>query len=107
MAQIYPLKGYDCVQLSAAISLKNRLKDFNVKMIFVSSDSQLCKAAADEGFEVINPNEVTKAGKQEVSAQPKGQIPITRPVFDYLDRRGHSETTVYWLGSPGTQCEKI
>ncbi len=86
LAQVYPLKGYDCIQLSAAISLKTRLKDFNVRTVLISSDSQVCNAAADEGFEVIDPNKITKEGKQKPPVQPQMQIPVTRPVFDYSDR---------------------
>jgi len=82
LAQTFPLKGYDCIQLSAPIALKNRLKDFSLNMIFISSDSQLCKAAVDEGFEVINPNETTIQGREQPVKQVEKKIPITRPDFE-------------------------
>ncbi len=86
LSQIYPLKGYDCIQLSAAISLKERFKNLNLKMVFLSSDSQLCKTATYEGFEVVNPTKIAKEDEVEIPVSHKKQIPITKPVFDYTDK---------------------
>ncbi len=45
LTQKYPLKGYDAVQLAAALNLFEALKKQNRRMIFISGDKQLLHAA--------------------------------------------------------------
>ena len=55
LAETYNLRGYDAVQLAAAIHLKNPggLND----LIFVSADISLNAAAGSEGLVTDNPND--------------------------------------------------
>lgn len=50
LTQQYPLKGYDAVQLAAAMALKVALDRYGLAMIFVSGDRQLLNAAQAEGL---------------------------------------------------------
>jgi predicted nucleic acid-binding protein len=57
LAQRHPLRGYDAVHLASALALNQALAAENAgSATFVSADSVLCDAAADEGLAVINPN---------------------------------------------------
>jgi hypothetical protein len=52
------LRGYDAVQLAAAIELPERWLDLgSPSPIFVSADNNLNRAAKAEGFIVENPND--------------------------------------------------
>jgi predicted nucleic acid-binding protein len=53
VAEKYALRGYDAVQLAAALQIHVRLK---VPLLFVSADGALNHAAAAEGLSVENPN---------------------------------------------------
>lgn len=55
LTQQYPLKGYDAIQLACALDLQNTLREFEVQLIFVTSDKQLVQAAQAEGLQVENP----------------------------------------------------
>jgi uncharacterized protein len=56
-ADKYELRGYDAVQLAAAITIEKELKAAGApSLIFVSADSDLNNAAQAEGLAVENPN---------------------------------------------------
>ncbi len=55
LTQQHPLKAYDAVQLASALDLQNTLREFEVALIFVTSDKQLIRAAQAEGLQVENP----------------------------------------------------
>ena len=49
----YPLRGYDAVQLAAAIFVNQRLISDNLlPLIFISADERLCSAGIAEGLSV-------------------------------------------------------
>jgi hypothetical protein len=48
----HPLRGYDAVQLAAALTVRTS----GMAVEFWSSDVGLCQAAATEGLRVVNPN---------------------------------------------------
>lgn len=53
----HPLRGYDAVQLAAALTLRDILQKYGIMdLTFVSADDNLCHAASDEGLMVENPN---------------------------------------------------
>lgn len=55
--QRYPLRGYDAVQLAAAVIMNRRLLTNRLPaLIFVSADDRVCTAAAAEGLSMDNPN---------------------------------------------------
>jgi hypothetical protein len=57
LAQAHALRGYDAVQLAAAVTVKTRL--FSIRLpptILVSADNALNIAAANEGLSVEDPN---------------------------------------------------
>ena len=56
LAQRYGLRGYDSVQLSAAIEVSTLAQQFQSQFIFVSADDELNAAAVAEGLQVENPN---------------------------------------------------
>ncbi|MCY7375367.1 MAG: type II toxin-antitoxin system VapC family toxin [Pyrinomonadaceae bacterium] len=61
LAEKYALRGYDAVQLAAALEIYTRLInlkiDFTVSTFtFVSADNELNSAAQNEGLTVENPN---------------------------------------------------
>ena len=51
----HPLKAYDAVQIAAAQSLQEDLKQQGVDLVFVSGDDQALTAAQAEGIAVENP----------------------------------------------------
>lgn len=55
LAQKYPLKAYDAVQLSLALGANLLLATNNLVLIFVSGDDQLLRAAQAEGLLTDNP----------------------------------------------------
>jgi predicted nucleic acid-binding protein len=58
IAERHGLRGYDAVQLAAALSLRDELAGLNgVKLVLVSADGELNAAAEAEGLDVENPNE--------------------------------------------------
>lgn len=57
LAKKYPLRGYDAVQLAAALSAERvRQKAGASSLEFISADNDLNNAAASEGLTVNNPN---------------------------------------------------
>lgn len=53
----YPLRGYDAVQLAAAVRINRDLVSNHLPpLVFVSADNQLCSTAAMEGLITENPN---------------------------------------------------
>lgn len=58
LAEHYPLRGYDAVQLAGALTLRSlRTSRTASPFIFVSADIRLNTAARSEGFTVENPND--------------------------------------------------
>ena len=54
----HQLRGYDAVQLAAAMVLRDFLQTQAITdLIFVSADRDLCQAAATEGLMTENPND--------------------------------------------------
>ena len=57
LADKYELRGYDAVQLAAAVEIEKRIKLIgNSPLIFVSADNELNNAEIAEGLAVENPN---------------------------------------------------
>jgi len=57
LTSLYPLKGYDAVHLSSAITLNSVMLQKNIPPIhFISSDKTLCKSAKKEGLNVSDLN---------------------------------------------------
>ena len=57
LVRCYPLRGYDAVQLAAAIFVNQRLVvDDLPPLIFVSADERLCSAGIAEALSVHNPD---------------------------------------------------
>jgi predicted nucleic acid-binding protein len=57
VAKQHPLRGYDAVQLAAALELKDRLQSISsANLTFLSADDALCQIAAREGLLTDNPN---------------------------------------------------
>lgn len=57
LAKDYSLRGYDAVQLAAALQIHRRRKSLNLSpLIFVSADNNLNAAASAESLAVENPN---------------------------------------------------
>ena len=53
----YPLRGYDAVQLAAAVFVNQKLiSDSLAPLIFVSADERLCSAGIAEVLSVHNPD---------------------------------------------------
>ena len=56
-ADKYELRGYDAVQLAAAIEIENELKAVGAaSLVFVSADEDLNEVARAEGLSVENPD---------------------------------------------------
>jgi uncharacterized protein len=56
LAQLYPLRGYDSVQLACAIKANDLLMKVGVEpLTFLTADKALLKAAANEGLVTDNP----------------------------------------------------
>lgn len=57
LTQLYRLRGYDAIQLSAALELSAALITLGTPpLIFISADNDLNAAASAEGLQVDNPN---------------------------------------------------
>lgn len=57
LAQNYILRGYDAIQLSAAIEVAKQIARLKLSpLIFVSADEELNSAAQAEGLAIENPN---------------------------------------------------
>jgi hypothetical protein len=57
LAEIFALRGYDAVQLAAAMAAnKERVLNGLSPLIMVSSDVELNDAARTEAFAVVDPN---------------------------------------------------
>lgn len=57
LAETHYLRGYDAVQLSAAIKISKQISSLKLgSLVFVSADSDLNTAANAEGLTVENPN---------------------------------------------------
>lgn len=57
LAEKYALRGYDAVQLAAAITANDARKSIGATgLIFISADNELNKSATAEGLAVENPN---------------------------------------------------
>lgn len=57
LAKRHGLRGYDAVQLAAALDTNIEFQENDISaIIFVSSDDELNAAAAAEGLEIENPN---------------------------------------------------
>lgn len=58
LTQTHPLRGYDAVQLAAALQIQLQRKVAGLKpLTFISADTNLNDAASREGFAVENPNQ--------------------------------------------------
>ena len=55
LAQRYPLKAYDAMQLSLGLQSNASLKAENLSLTFVSGDDQLLRAAQAQGLTIDNP----------------------------------------------------
>ncbi len=55
LTRFHPLRGYDAIQLATALLFAKALEE-EIKLIFVSADNQLCKAAEGEGLPAMNPD---------------------------------------------------
>lgn len=57
LTQRHRLRGYDAVQLAAALKANQALQDASLPaLIFVSADDDLNSAAQGEGLSTVNPN---------------------------------------------------
>lgn len=57
LAKRHSLRGYDAIQLAAALELKNRLQPISSSnLTFLSADDVLCQIASTESLFVENPN---------------------------------------------------
>jgi predicted nucleic acid-binding protein len=56
LAETRRLRGYDAVQLAAALEVQDEYTSNGLNMIFVSADKQLNAAAVAEGLTVDDPN---------------------------------------------------
>ena len=58
LAEQYPLRGYDAVQLASALFLNRlRVAESFLPIIFLSADERVNKVAVAEGLTVENPND--------------------------------------------------
>jgi hypothetical protein len=58
LTQNYRLRGYDAVQLAAAIAINQSLDNASLPgLTFIAADSDLLLAAEQEGLSVENPND--------------------------------------------------
>ncbi|MEM3546293.1 MAG: type II toxin-antitoxin system VapC family toxin [Candidatus Bathyarchaeia archaeon] len=57
LAVKHALPSSDCLQLASVVSLKKALEPAKEKLILVCSDKDLCRAAEEEGIELIDPEE--------------------------------------------------
>lgn len=63
LTQEYPLKGYDAVQMAAALAARAVLSQPGVPLLFVAGDRQLVSAAGAEGLDVANPFDYAHLGR--------------------------------------------
>lgn len=56
LADRHGLRGYDAVQLAAAMSLGKASAAYGIAVTFVAADTELNAAAAAEGFAIEDPN---------------------------------------------------
>lgn len=56
LAERHALRGYDAVQLAAALAARSAALSAGISLTFVSADLELNSAAATEGLAVENPN---------------------------------------------------
>ncbi len=57
LSETHTLRGYDAVQLSAALEISKQITSLKIGSItFVSADNELNTAASNEGLNVENPN---------------------------------------------------
>ena len=57
LAKKYGLRGYDAVQLSAALEVNNKRFQIGAPAVtFISADNNLNNAASSEGLQIDNPN---------------------------------------------------
>ena len=57
LTQLYRLRGYDAIQLAAALELSGTLAPLRVApLLFISADNDLNATASAEGLTVNNPN---------------------------------------------------
>ena len=56
LAETYALRGYDAVQLAAALAVDIRYRASGLLLTLVSADAELNVAAATEGLAVEDPN---------------------------------------------------
>lgn len=57
LVRLYPLRGYDAVQLASALELQLQCDVLGIPaIIFISADNDLNAAASAEGLPVDNPN---------------------------------------------------
>jgi len=58
LTKTYGLRGYDAVQLAAALQTQEMRKELSLSaLLFLSADNELNAAAVNEGLRVENPNE--------------------------------------------------
>jgi hypothetical protein len=58
LAKKYGLRGYDAIQLAAALQTQEmRARSSLSALLFLSADKELNTAAVNEGLRVENPNE--------------------------------------------------
>ena len=55
LPQIHPLKGYDAVHLATGLEAARNLADQGIRLVFVSGDDQMLRAAEAEGLTTDNP----------------------------------------------------
>lgn len=53
----HALPSADCLQLASILSLKRALEPVKERLVLICSDKELCRAAEEEGIELINPEE--------------------------------------------------
>lgn len=59
LAETHALRGYDAVQLAAGVEVHLQCRALGISsMYFVSADTALNQAAAEEGLNVVDPNVV-------------------------------------------------
>ena len=56
LLELYPLRGFDVIQLASALDIHNRLKMANLQpLVFVCADIRLLNAATSEGLQIHHP----------------------------------------------------
>jgi predicted nucleic acid-binding protein len=58
LSQTHALRGYDAIQLAAALEFQNGIG--KKKVTFVCADDELNRTAAREGLSILNPNNALK-----------------------------------------------